>query len=109
MKSLTLFSSLTLLSKASEAVALPTIDPDTPIALNAFKLRSRAGEDPHAALGIDPETIRKYASQVPNPANLGKRVTEFDPEEQLIDGEYHIARRDILAFGYTLLILYSPW
>lgn len=83
MKAVTLFSSIALLSQ--EAVALPKIDPDTPISLNAFKLRSRADQDPHAALGIDPETIRQYASQVPSLDTLGKRVTDFNPEEQLVD------------------------
>ncbi|KAH7141990.1 hypothetical protein EDB81DRAFT_723228 [Dactylonectria macrodidyma] len=71
--------SLALLSK--QAAALPPIDPDTPIRLDAFKFDTRDGYNPH--FGIDPETIRKYASQAP-PA-LGKRVVDFDPEKQLIN------------------------
>lgn len=67
------------------AVALPHIDPDAPISLDTFRLGARDGFDPH--FGIDPETIRKYASQAPNITNLRKRVTEFDPEKQLVDGK----------------------
>ena len=81
MKLLSTFSSLALVAKL--AAALPHIDPNTPIPLSAFKFRTRDGVDPH--LGIDPETIRKYASQAP--PSLPKRVIDFDPEEQLVDGE----------------------
>ncbi|KPM39200.1 hypothetical protein AK830_g7335 [Neonectria ditissima] len=63
-----------------QAAALPHIDADTAIPLNAFKLHTRDGVDPHAM--IDPETIRKYASQAP-PA-IQKRAT-FNPEKQLVD------------------------
>ncbi|KAM5341513.1 hypothetical protein ACJ41O_014544 [Fusarium nematophilum] len=73
------FASLALLS--GQAAALPHIDPETPIPLNAFKFGKRDGSDPH--FGIDPETIRKYASQAP-PA-VGKRAVGFDPKEQLVD------------------------
>ncbi|KAM0304331.1 hypothetical protein HYE67_002002 [Fusarium culmorum] len=67
---------------SNQVSALPTVNADTPIPLNAFKLNTRSGkEDPH--FGIDPEIIRKYASMAP-PA-LGKRVIDFDPEKQLID------------------------
>lgn len=78
------FWSAALLLK--QVVALPHIDPDTPIRLDSFRLESRDGVDPH--FGIDPETIRKYASQAPDVTNLHKRVTEFDPEKQLVDGKF---------------------
>lgn len=80
--SITLWSAAMLLKPA---VALPHIDPDAPISLDAFKLGSRDGADPH--FGIDPETIRKYASQAPNITDLRKRVTEFNPQKQLVDGK----------------------
>lgn len=80
MKSFTFW---TLFLFSQQTIALPQIHPDTPIPLNAFKLRGRDGVDPH--MGIDPELIRQYASQAP-PA-IQKRVTEFDPKEQLVDGE----------------------
>lgn len=83
MKAVT-FCSLALLAK--EAVALPHINPDTPIPLNAFKFNKRDGLDPH--LGIDPETIRKYASMAPPAPGLNKRVIDFNPAEQLVDGEW---------------------
>lgn len=70
---------------SSQAAALPHIDPETPIPLNAFRMRDIGGRDPH--MGIDPETIRKYASMVPESPGLGKRVVDFDPKEQLVDGE----------------------
>lgn len=68
---------------SEQAMALPHIDPEAPIALSAFKFKRGEPGDPH--LGIDPETIRKYVSQAPGPESLNKRVFDFDPEEQLID------------------------
>jgi hypothetical protein len=82
MKAFTLATvAIALLS--NQAVAAPALHEDSPIPLNAFKLNSRDGHDPH--FGIDPEIIRKYASQAP-PA-LGKRVIDFDPKKQLVDGK----------------------
>lgn len=87
------FGSLLLLSQ--HAVALPHIDPEAAIPLSAFKMAGRGGVDPHA--GIDPELIRKYASQVP--PTLGKRVTDFDPEKQLVDvhGDHEFIAPDFEA------------
>ncbi|KAF4973330.1 hypothetical protein FZEAL_9346 [Fusarium zealandicum] len=70
-----------LAALSGQTAALRHVHPDTPIPLNAFKLKARGGVNPH--LGIDPETIRKYASQAP-PA-LGKREIDFNPAEQLVD------------------------
>lgn len=77
------FATVATVLLSNQAAALPTLDPDTPIPLNAFKFNPRAGQDPH--LGVDPEIIRKFASQAPT--NLGKRVIDFDPKKQLVDGE----------------------
>lgn len=82
MKLFSIWSAAVLLNQAS---ALPHIDPETPIPLNGFKFHARDGVDPH--MGIDPETIRKYASQVSSP--LDKRAIDFDPEKQLVDGQFH--------------------
>lgn len=79
------FLSLAVLLEHTTAAALPHIEADTPIPLNAFKFASRdggVGGDPHA--GIDPDLIRKYASMAS--PQLAKRVYDFNPEEQLIDG-----------------------
>lgn len=65
-----------------QVAALPHIDADTPIRLDTFKFNAKDGVDPH--LGIDPETIRKYASL--GPKVLHERVLGFDPEKQLVDG-----------------------
>lgn len=81
MKPFTLATLATALL-SNQAAALPALDPDTPIPLNAFKFNARDGQDPH--MGIDPELIRKFASQAP--PNLGKRVIDFDPKKQLVDG-----------------------
>ncbi|KAH7157930.1 hypothetical protein B0J13DRAFT_650717 [Dactylonectria estremocensis] len=74
-------SMLSLASLLSQAAALPHVDADTAISLNAFKFHTRDGADPH--LGIDQETIRKWVSQAP-PAH-DKRSVSFDAEKQLID------------------------
>lgn len=81
MKPFTLATLATALL-SNQATALPTLDADTPIPLNAFKFGARDAKNPH--LGVDPELIRKFASQAP--ANLGKRVIDFDPKQQLVDG-----------------------
>lgn len=88
MKSFTFVPGLLALLSSAQAVALPHIDPNTPIPLNMFKLRTRAGQDPH--MGIDADTIRKYTLKGLNQASptLGKRVIDFDPVEQLVDGEF---------------------
>ncbi|KAH8812283.1 hypothetical protein F5884DRAFT_701417 [Xylogone sp. PMI_703] len=81
MKSYTL-ASLALL--ASQAVALPHIDPNRPIPLSAFKFNTRDGADPH--MGIDPDTIRKYITEgFHNATALSKRSVDFDPVAQLVD------------------------
>lgn len=81
MKPFTLATLATALL-SNQATALPKLNADTPIPLNAFKLGARDAKNPH--LGVDPELIRKFASQAP--PNLGKRVIDFDPKEQLVDG-----------------------
>lgn len=81
MKPFTLATLATALL-SNQATALPKLDADTPIPLNAFKFGTRGAKNPH--LGVDPELIRKFASQAPT--NLGKRVIDFDPKEQLVDG-----------------------
>ncbi|KAF9768393.1 hypothetical protein IL306_014336 [Fusarium sp. DS 682] len=80
MKPFTLATLATALL-SNQASALPKINADTPIPLNAFKFGARDGKDPH--LGVDPELIRKFASQAPS--HHGKRVIDFDPKEQLVD------------------------
>ncbi|KAJ4130436.1 hypothetical protein NW765_016624 [Fusarium oxysporum] len=80
MKPFTLATLATALL-SNQATALPKLNADTPIPLNAFKFGARDAKNPH--LGVDPELIRKFASQAP--PNLGKRVIDFDPKEQLVD------------------------
>ncbi|KAG5745807.1 hypothetical protein H9Q72_005743 [Fusarium xylarioides] len=80
MKPFTLATLATALL-SNQATALPKLDADTPIPLNAFKFGARDAKNPH--LGVDPEPIRKFASQAPT--NLGKRAIDFDPKEQLVD------------------------
>ncbi|KAJ3533548.1 heme-thiolate peroxidase [Fusarium decemcellulare] len=75
---LSTFWSLVVL--CNHAVALPRLDPDTPIPLDAFKFNKAEGLDPHSA--IDADMIRKYASQIPS---VDKLVIDFNPKEQLID------------------------
>ncbi|KAF5555891.1 oxidase [Fusarium mexicanum] len=94
MKPFTLATLATALL-SNQASALPKLNADTPIPLNAFKFGARGAKNPH--LGIDPELIRKYASQAP--PNLGKRVIDFDPKEQLVDvhGEHEFNPPDFEA------------
>ncbi|KAF5254677.1 hypothetical protein FANTH_610 [Fusarium anthophilum] len=94
MKPFTLATLATALL-SNQASALPKLKADTPIPLNAFKFGARGAKNPH--LGIDPELIRKYASQAP--PNLGKRVIDFDPKVQLVDvhGEHEFNPPDFEA------------
>ncbi|KAF4472059.1 oxidase [Fusarium albosuccineum] len=93
MKPFTLFSLGAVLCQQVDA--RPHIHGDTKIPLNAFKFAKRGGVDPH--FGIDPETIRKYASQAP-PA-ISKRAIDFNPKEQLVDvhGDHEFIAPDFEA------------
>ncbi|KAG5793944.1 hypothetical protein H9Q69_007008 [Fusarium xylarioides] len=93
MKPFTLATLATALL-SNQATALPKLDADTPIPLNAFKFGARDAKNPH--LGVDPEPIRKFASQAPT--NLGKRAIDFDPKEQLtVHGKHEFNPPDFEA------------